>query len=245
MHFDDQLLDKYIHTYYGTGDYSARYWFVSMENGGGKTFDEVLNQITIWQELNEKELVDGKEFHIRMKIPEFFTDPVKIQRTWMQQARIVLASQGMNATLSDVKVYQRDLLGRKNGETCLLELLPLPSPNISAWNYNQWSDLAILRNRVAYSDYCFPWRCAHIRAQIQIYQPRVVVFNSYSYKEKWKQIAGPGVNFIDEAGVKIGTEGNTLFIITKHPTMRGISNAYFQTVGSLIKTHLQRDNANP
>jgi hypothetical protein len=239
MHLDDSLLDQFIHTFYGLGTYSGKYWFIGMEEGGGNSFDEVSNQVSIWQEFGKQELDDIAEFHFRINMAEYFTDPVKIQKTWGQLARIILSSQGKSATASDVKTYQRDMLGRKNSETCLLELLPLQSPNLSTWHYDQWSNLKILKSRATYTKFCLPWRCEYILSKILDYRPRVVVFYSYSYKELWKKIAGPDVHFTEEAGVRLGTAGNTLFLIIKHPALRGIRNTYFESVGSLIQPYLQ------
>jgi len=245
MHLDDSLLDRFIHTFYGSGTYSGKYWFIGLEEGGGSSFDEVSKRISIWQELGKQELNDIAEFHLQINMPEYFTDPVKIQKTWGQIARIILSSQGKSVTLSDIKVYQRDMLGRKSKETCLLELLPLQSPNLSTWHYDQWSGLEILKNRAAYNKFCLPWRCVHIRSQILSYRPRVVVFYSYSYRNLWEQIAGPDVTFTEQSNMWIGESNGTLFLIMKHPAMRGIKNSYFESIGKVIFSHLQRENANP
>jgi len=155
---NDQVLQHFITTFYRSGNYEGDYWFVGMEEGGGNSLDKVRTRIKVWQDHGETELVDVYNFHILINYPENFTNPVKLQRTWMQQARIVLASKGLPNSAADVKVYQRDVIGRKNSETCLLELLPLPSPSTSAWHYDQWTNIGFLKNRKVYRDYCLPWR---------------------------------------------------------------------------------------
>jgi hypothetical protein len=46
-------------------------------------------------------------------MPEFFTEPVKLQSTWNKVKRIVLIAEGEKVSLSSVRKYQRDDLGRK------------------------------------------------------------------------------------------------------------------------------------
>ncbi len=64
-------------------------------------------------------------FTIRSIILQYFRDPVNCKERGMQQARIVLASKGLPSSTPDVRAYQRDILGRKDSESRLLELLPL------------------------------------------------------------------------------------------------------------------------
>lgn len=234
MTLPDDLLQHFISTFYGSGSYSGDYWFVGMEEGGGNDLVQVTNRINAWKDLGGTELVDIFDFHIRINYPEYFTNPVRLQRTWMQQARIVLSSKGLSATLPEVKTYQRDVIGRKRSETCLLELLPLPSPSTSVWNYEQWSNLSFLKSRSSYRDYCIPWRCEHIRSQINIHKPKVVVFFGLNYFQYWQDIAGKSSNFQNKGGYYSCKSDNTLYLFAKHPAARGITNAYFESIGSYI-----------
>ena len=221
-----------MNTFYGSGNYSGDYWFVGMEEGGGNTFDRVVKRLNTWQKLGKEELVDIYDFHLGITYPEYFTDPVKLQRTWMQYARIVLASKGQAADVDHIRTYQRDVLGRKTSETCLLELLPLPSPSTGVWNYNLWSNLAYLGNRKSYLKYCIPWRCKHIHSRIRRHHPMLVVFFGKGYLRFWQQIAGNDVGFRDVDNFLIGKFSGTIFIIAKHPAARGITNTYFKEIGS-------------
>ena len=168
----------------------------------------------------------------------FFSDPVKLQRTWMQLIRMILIAEGEDASITNLKAYQRDRLGRKDQDTCILEILPLCSPNTSTWHYSEWSDLSFLINRKIYENYCRDWRCSHLRTLIKIFQPVVVVFYSSRFKKWWQEVAGPEVifHFQQDSGVWQGNSEKTLFIITNHPAARGISNDYFVKAGSIIKS---------
>jgi len=235
MNLNEQTLLNFIITFYGSGNYSGDYWFVGMEEGGGKDLDQVSTRINTWQRLGETELVDIYDFHLRINYPEYFTNPVKLQRTWMQEARIVLAAKGLPCKTEDVRKYQRDVIGRKDKETCLLELLPLPSPSTSVWHYNERTALPILKNRQRYEDHCLPWRIEHIRSKILEHQPKLVVFCGSSYLQHWKAIAGNQVVFQKLNDFWAAKEGKTLYLIVKHPALKGITNAYFEEVGDFAR----------
>lgn len=225
-------------TFYGSGNYDGDYWFVGMEEGGGNSLEQVRKRIQTWQDLGETELVDIYDFHLGINYPEYFTNPVKLQRTWMQEARIVLAAKGLPSNTEDVRYYQRDVIGRKNSETCLLELLPLPSPSTADWLYGKWIKISFLKNRETYKDYCLPWRIEHIRTKITLHQPRLVVFCGTSYFKYWQTIAGNDVGFQRLNDYWTARTEKTLYLIVKHPAAKGITNAYFEEIGKFVRTVL-------
>jgi len=235
MKLTNELLQSFITTFYGSGDYAGDYWFVGMEEGGGNDLPQVSARLNAWKDLGGNELVDIFDFHNKIAYPEYFRDPVKLQWTWMQQARIVLTLKGQPATTGLVKAYQRDTIGRKGSETCLLELFPLPSPSTSDWLYAQWSELPFLRNRVSYRDYCAPWRCGHIRSQIRVHHPKIVVFFGLKYCQYWQDIAGGSLIFTEHNGYFYSKSKGPVFLIAKHPAARGVANLYFESIGLLLK----------
>ena len=92
MRLDDKLLQHFITTFYGSGNYYGDYWFIGMEEGGGNDLKAVESRIKTWQNLGEPELVDLYDFHMGINYPHYHTNPVKFQTTWKQQIRIILAS---------------------------------------------------------------------------------------------------------------------------------------------------------
>ena len=234
MQINDELFYHFITTFYGSGNYSGDYWFIGLEEGGGSNLDQVELRIKTWQDLGKQDLVDIYDFHMKINYPAFFTDPVKLQRTWVQQARIILSSKGLLTIIQALKAYQRDVIGRKDSETCLLELLPLPSPSTSIWNYSRWSTLPFLKKRKAYVGYCIPWRCEYIRAKINLHRPKYVIFLGTSYLQYWKDIAGQNIFFEKFDNFQVARSQTTLFLISKHPSARGITNAYFESIGAYI-----------
>ena len=234
IRLNDTLLQNFMSGFYGSGNLLGDYWFVGMEEGGGNDLDQVTKRLNAWVELGRKELVDIYDFHQKIDYPQYFRNPVRLQRTWMQQARIVLASKGISSSTEDVRAYQRDVIGRKNGETCLLELLPLPSPSSNDWNYGLWSDLPFLKDRKSYRDYCVPWRVEHIRFRIEEHKPKFVVFMGQGYFDFWKSIAGQGLKFDEKDGFWARSSGGTTYVITKHPAAHGVTTAYYENVGRFL-----------
>ncbi|WP_414755752.1 hypothetical protein [Anabaena sp. CCY 9910] len=134
--FDDALLEKRIDIFYGYGNYQGKYWFIGMEEAG-RGFKDVNHRINIWAKREEKEIDDVAEYHIDMGWPEGFQAGAPIQPTWKGLIRTVLTAKGQEIlSKEDIRQYQIEELGREQKETCLLELLPLPSPSINDWIRN-------------------------------------------------------------------------------------------------------------
>src|SRR5712664_2401392 len=88
-----------------------------------------------------------------------------------------------------VRDYQRNRLGRSNGDERLMELLPLPSPSSEQWRYAARSRLPWLASRKVYSDYQSPRREQRILQEIKKYRPKLVVFYGLRLRESWSRIA--------------------------------------------------------
>ena len=237
--FNDADLSQFMKTFYGYGNLSARFWFIGMEEGGGNSFAEVQARLSAWKQLRKPELADLRDFHLLLRMPEFFTPPVKLQRTWMQISRIKLAAEGKPHSIEELRTYQQNRLGRINGKTCLMELLPLPSPRTSAWAYAQWSTLPFLTMREAYHQSILPRRIAHIHKQILENEPQAVIFYGIGYNSYWQTIAGKEVEFQEQGDFWSAITSRTIYLMIKHPNARRLSNKYFENVGTYIHDHLQ------
>jgi hypothetical protein len=230
---DDELLSKFIQSFYGYGNYRGQFWFIGMEEGGGSSFSDISTRLNAWSNRDKKELEDLKEYHDCIGVKNLFNDKPQLQPTWNKLIRILLSSREGIPTTEQVRAYQKNKLGRLSGETCLLELLPLPSPSIGQWIYAQHSKLPHLIDRESYEQNCITSRIAHLQTRIREYRPKVVIFYSLSYQEYWKKIAG--MDFQPNSdGIHIGYSESTLFVIIKHPAARGIKNEYFHQVGKII-----------
>jgi hypothetical protein len=236
---NDELLEKRIEKFYGYGDYEGQYWFIGMEEAGGD-FKDVNHRLNIWGERECREIDDVVEYHrdLGLEYSTGFQLGGNLQPTWKGLIRILLSIKCQeNIHLDDVRNYQIYELGRKDKETCLLELLPLPSPSINYWIYGKHSSLSYLCCKKKYIEYCIDKRINHISQRIKEYKPKVVVFYGMGYEYSWRKIADFEFTTASE-GVLIGTNSQTVFAIVKHPVARGLTNEYFHNIGRLIAEKL-------
>jgi hypothetical protein len=84
-----------------------------------------------------------------------------------------------------------------------MELLPLPSPRTSAWEYNKWSTLPFLAKREAYHHSILPQRSAYLRKQILENEPEFVIFYGIGYSSYWQDIVGKEVEFQEQGDLLV------------------------------------------
>lgn len=235
--FDDQLPDEFAHSFYGYGNYAGDYWFVGMEEGGGDSFADVNKRLNVWKESGKRELEDVAGYHFELGITHLFEGKIKIQKTWRGLIRILFGYKDELPTTEQVREYQKKTLGRLDNETCLVELLPLPSPSTSHWLYAQHSQLSYLVNREKYKQKFLAWRIAHLQQRIKEYKPKAVIFYSFSYQDYWRQIAEQ--DFVTEFdGARFNHNKETVFAMIKHPVAHGVTSEYFYKVGKTISEKL-------
>ena len=142
---DDILLEKFIESFYGYGNYDSEFWFIGMEEGGGNSESEIQKRFDVWKKRGCFELEDVKEYHcaLGMGMDRYFNDNSILEKAWDKIIIILLGIEGRTPSVENRKKYQKGVLGRKNGDSCLIELLPLPSPGIGKWLYNSISSLII------------------------------------------------------------------------------------------------------
>jgi len=187
---DEVLLKQFMEQFYRYGNYKSDIWLVGMEEGGGKSIQEVSRRINIWQNRGGNELDDLAEYHADLGMEEFFQYPVTLQSTWAGLIRIILVLEGIPTSDKRTHSYQAKRLGRRQGKTCLVELMPLPSPGLRRWIYGKASSNPDLIDRQTYLRQIAPGRAEHIRSRIQEYLPRLVIFYGASYMKWWQSIAG-------------------------------------------------------
>jgi len=232
--FNDELLGKFIETFYGYGNFQGKYWFIGMEEGGGKDFKDVEKRIDIWSQREQKEIDDLAEYHIDI----MGAWGKQLQGTWKKLIRIVLSAKGEeNINVEDVRKYQFEELGRIGKETCLLELLPLPSPSLAHWIYKDHSLLTYLFDRVQYEKHCLENRINKISEKIKEHQPKAVVFYGTGYEYFWRKITKQitDIEFLATSeGFLTCRNSQTVFVISQHPVAFGATNEYFHNIGKLI-----------
>ena len=253
---DDLLVETFINTFYGYGNYQGDYWFIGMEENGGHSEEDISNRISTWSKRGQHELEDVAEYHKAIEVNDLFEEGARLQPTWDKLIRVLLSATLPEFNIEKVLTYQKKELGRSNRNTCLLELFPLPSPSVSDWRYNQYSLLPYLAKRSTYKKYCLDFRINHIKSKIKEFHPKVVVFYGTTYRKKWHKIADVPFSIIKQGlyEYEIGTNDKTLFAIVKHPTFRyeriydedstfrykRIPDEYFHSLGKLIASRLNQ-----
>ena len=166
---DTRLLERYIDSFYGYGNYEGRYWFVGIEEAGAETLEDNASRIHVWDRRGGHELEDLVEYHQALGLLDrFLGESPNIQRTWGRLIRIMLA-----ATAS-AKAREGLYIGRASGDSCLIELLPLSAKSTGEWMWGGRPPLSYLLTRKAYQKYCSPRRAEHIAARIREHKPTAV-----------------------------------------------------------------------
>jgi hypothetical protein len=227
------LLQAFCTGFYGYGAADANHWFVSMEEGGGNTEQEIQARLGAWDGRGRREIEEIDEFHRAIGQDKWFTYHPPIQKTWAAAIRMVLAIDGKATDLESVRAYQRDWLARAGGETRLSPLFPLPSKSIDHWNYEAWSGAQQFANRRSYKEHFESLRIEHLRKAILGSAPLTVSFFGASYFEYWARIAKSDFR-VSSDGLQFGRMGSTKFVVCNHPATQGITNEYFISAAQVL-----------
>jgi len=238
MHLDDELLADFAHGFFGYGNLTAPVWFIGMEEGGGNTAAEISARLDAWVSHDREPVADitsfgdaaGLEDHARW----FAGKRPPLQSTWRQLILLQLARLGETCDAESARRYQRDRFARQDGNECLLELLPLPSPSVSAWHYSEWSALPWLESRAEYRRFMMGRRVEGLRELVETHRPSVVVFYGLGYIEHWRRIADRELKS-DSSGLRRAATEATSFVAIPHPASRSWRNDDFTELGRLLR----------
>ena len=182
-------------TWFGYGRWSAPYWFVGMEPGGA----EDARVYSSWHELGAPELLDLWEHSKACDDTHLVSGDPPLQPTWKQLIRLVLGYQGKPADQDNVRAYQRDRLGRRDGETLLAELSSVNATSLSVQ----------IPQREAYR----AARVVTIRRRMLENEPEFIVFYGLRYADAYAEVAGGPFN-----SDRYRWNGPTLCALVRHPT---------------------------
>jgi hypothetical protein len=234
----EELITAYINGFFGYGNPKGPYWFLGMEEAAGNDFDaDIAPRFDAWDRRGRPHFDDLAEFHHEIGIDHHFVQPVapsSIQATWRGIMRALLTREGLPLVHENYAHYQAARLGRATDETCLIELLPLPSATIAHWPYGHL-DLPQFANRRAYVQEVLPGRIAAIRALIEEHRPRAVVCYGDTYADHWMALA-EGVDWaIVGEGIQSACIGPTSIYRIAHPTAFGATAQRWITLGELLR----------
>ena len=249
---NDSLLEKYIHNFYGYGNLNSKFWFISLEEGGGHSEKEIQNRINAWENRGLKQLEDCKSYHLEFGIAEWFQHNANIQNTWKMYIRMYFYAVNNSDFINSnnqkelIRRYQRDKFGKINGEMCIMELRPLPSKNLNTWLYKDFSNLTYLKDKESYEKYVDDFRINELKNKISTYKPKFVIFLSRAkkYVPIWEKIIDSDLSENYELGFYYSIKNQTNFFITEHAVAKsymkngkrvmGLGNDYFNKIGKHI-----------
>ena len=217
----ENLLLNYAENFAGYGNLRAPVWFVGIEESGGRSFEEIKTRLNLWDSHGKPSCDDLLNVYRRLGNQ---TSSRVLQPTWRQLIRLHLHFASGRRALSeeDILKCQQKALGTRSGQTCLLELFPLPCPNHGVWNYGNWFKADWLQSRAAYKSRIEILRSSLLRRLISEHRPRVVLFYFSSYRQTRERIgSAPSFGFTDLLGGQLTTwhdpETGTTFYSSWHP----------------------------
>jgi hypothetical protein len=232
---ETELVEKYIATFAGYGDVAAPYWFIGMEEGGDSSDESLEQRLHVWRERGGSAIEDLYEYHIETGLAVYVGSYPKLQTTWKQLIRILLTAEDRDADSDSIRTYQGEALGRRGGETALLELYPLPAVGLAHWPYGELTSLPYLRDRKTYLRTLEAKRIRLLQRMIDEHQPSVVIMYGTTYREQWERLHGSWLRAEAEPELFRGSRGHSELLLIKHPAAKGATNDYFKSVGDYIR----------
>jgi len=178
--------------------------------------DNLFKRCQAWYELSSgqpAELIDSLEHHERFQEMRLFTRTIKMhepvegramrppmQETWRRLIALLLGYLGQRTDDDMIGDYQCEHWGRKDGDTCVVELSALAARN-----------LGVDRDRTTFLNQ----RVQTLRERLEHCRPTFCVLYGEGSKERFEEIAGGG--FV-ENGCR--WNGRTLCAFVEHPVAR-------------------------
>jgi len=250
MLIKEDSLKHWIDHFYGYGSWSAKFWFVAYEAGGGDTPEEVAEKLDYFsgqhpsvagptlcdiRDLYRKQMFtsEGPRAGKFTNLYDYrFGDNAIINGVWKNLIAFVHGYNGEK--LPDLLEYQKNTFASQSANNeALIQLYPLPSPHNHAWYYS-WLDIpgfGFLKTRTKYEEHVYPNRMAGLLQGIKKYKPELVLMygmnNITTLKESVQEVF-PGIKFKMEKAVKLKLpqhhraeiNGTMLLITTQIPTLR-------------------------
>jgi hypothetical protein len=190
-------------------------------------------------------LEDVAEYHNDIGCPELFGQNAKLQRTWSKLIKAYLAASGGAMGHDETRRFQIATLGRSDpslNQTCLIELMPLPSPSTKKWLIKNHTEIETLQSRKAYSESVAPQRIRALKDRIDEFRPKAVVFYGSSYLRHWEAISGKPFEVLNDSNMRRCSSGGTEFFAMPHPVAHGVTNADFIAIGEILRENADRND---
>lgn len=242
--YNEHLLLDFASRFLGYGSLQSKIWLIGPEAGGGKDLDEVYKRASVWWARGQKETEDLHSYHAALNID--WTQ--KTQPTWGALIRVILALKGEGeAEKEKVREFQRDELGRADGQNCVLDLSPLSSPSGAVWKLAEFG-VDWLRTKQVYESRLLPARCALLREKVTCYRPSLVLFYGLQQRQRWEQVSACLFSPSKLDQLLLAHSDDTLFALMPHPvnlnrrlsgTGTGKVNRFLAAVGTTLREELR------
>jgi hypothetical protein len=190
-------IETMARSFFGYGRWSAPYWFIGLEQGGGDN----QKRAQAFKELQSDGLCDCKKFHCKIGVPDWHGENARIQKTWGRLMRLLASFHGVYSGEAGLLNYQKNYWGSREGDTCVIELNGLSAAGLH---------IELDRTREYRTE-----RINTIRRKLSEngLQIKIVVMYGFTGEKDFREVAG--CNLIRGGAVECQ---NTLFIYVDHPT---------------------------
>lgn len=246
-------LRGYAQQFRTQGNRDGRYWFLGIEEGGGATVEEIDAMLERWNANGRREIGCLRDPDQPPTSCGWFDTSRRggpaIQTTWGAQIRVLLSYQGEISDSEMVRAYQASRFGIPNGESCLMELLPLPNPRLNRWLYDTLVPDPEFRSRSAFIDARLHDRIDRLVELIERHQPDFVVGFCYGFRHHLETRLENAEDVRAAEGKRpgkalVGSLGDTVVAITYHPSYPfSARNAWYAELGGLVRERRSRFEA--
>ena len=234
---DEDLFEIFSNSFFGFGHFKSPMWFVG-PGSSVLTHDEaeIAQRLEYWHRRGQPQLTDLKRFHTMIGDETWVGEDPKLHRVWSKLARMCLAMEGRKVE-GNVRSYQADELGRTDGSSALLHVLPVNVEAEAEWPYARL-ERPYLRRPDLYADRFAARRLRYLVRKIKRYRPRIVICYDLTHRAWWEQLSGQGFEKTSIRDCFIAEGDPTSFLMVRHPESIGTRNDYFVKVGRLAAEYV-------
>jgi len=233
---DKKIIEDRISNFWWYWNIESKIWFIWMEEWFSWDILDLEKRFkkTIWKTVIDiKEDMLDVEDHIK-----WFISNSPLQRTLSKLILILLVldwKENINNEL--IKEYQRNNFGRNGGNHCSLEFMPLPCKSINKKDWIYWDfGIDYLFTRKDYLNYIIPSRIELFKNLINNWNPKIIIFYSFTYLEKYQEIIWE--KLIKEWNLYYTKINNILYFVIPHPTAHWYTNIDWLYISNNIKNKL-------
>ncbi len=201
---------------FGYGRWDAPYWFIGPEQGQGLLErDSFQNRHRAFDEIGAYGLCDCRAFHAFIGEVRWHRDSrPPLQPTWRRLLLTLMTFCGESTDHTSLRNYQREHLGRSDGETCLIELSGLPA-----------NSFKVPRDRESFREA----RIQHIQQKLLAAPPVFVVMYGKGNHKHWDRIAAA-----------FSESDRTIAVVAPHPVARGSHDTDWIELGHRLRAQIDQ-----